>query len=60
MKVDQALIGTAGVALVEATQSISLPASIDTSEVIKIVIQLVIGVATLIGLFKKKIPQNIN
>lgn len=50
-------LGGSGVAGVELASSVQIPAAADTSEIIKIIIQLVIGVATLIGLFKKKTPK---
>ena len=55
---NKALVGLVGIA---STQSVSTVVPTDgtpTSEIIKIVVQLVIGVATLIGLFKKpKTPK---
>jgi hypothetical protein len=53
----KALIGTVGLASVEVAQQLPTDGT-PTSEVIKIVVQLVIGLATLIGLFKKpKTPK---
>lgn len=46
-------LGGSGVAGVELASTVQVPTSSDTSELIKIIIQLVIGVATLFGLFKK-------
>ena len=51
------VMGSAGMGSVELVQSVDIPTSGETSEIIKILIQLVIGVATLIGLFKKKTPN---
>lgn len=48
------LIGGTGVAGVELASNIDPPGSTDTPEIIKVLIQIVIGIATLIGLFKKK------
>lgn len=50
-------LGGSGVAGVELASNIEVPTSSDVSEIIKIIVQLVIGVATLFGLFKKKTPQ---
>lgn len=52
------MVGGAGVGSTELVNSIQIPSSGDTSEIIKIVVQLLIGVATLIGLFKKNTPKN--
>lgn len=48
------IMGTSGVAASEIASQIDIPTSGDTSEVIKIVVQIIIAVATLFGLFKKK------
>lgn len=54
MNLDTLAIGSTGVAAAEVVNTIDPPASGDASEIIKIVVQLLIGIATLIGLFKKK------
>lgn len=51
----KALIGTVGLASVEVSQQLPTDGT-PTSEVIKIVIQLIIGLATLVGIFKKPKP----
>jgi hypothetical protein len=49
--------GSLGVSGVEVVQNVDFPTSTDTSEIIKIVLQVVISLATLLGLFKKKREQ---
>ena len=51
--------GSVGVSSLEVVQNVQLPASADTSEIIKIVLQVVISLATLFGLFKKKVEKPI-
>jgi hypothetical protein len=51
--------GTTGVAGLEVVSNVTLPTSTDTSEIIKIVLQVVISLATLFGLFKKKAEKPI-
>ena len=47
-------IGSTGLASAEVVNSIELPTSGETSEIIKVVVQVIIAVATLLGLLKKK------
>jgi hypothetical protein len=49
-------VGLTGLTTSEAVTHIQPPEGTDFSEIIKILVQVVIGVATLIGLFKKKTP----
>lgn len=51
------VLGLSGVGGVELATVIDIPTGPETSEIIKLLIQVVIGVATLIGLFKKKTPN---
>lgn len=50
------LVGSVGLTSTQVVQSVPTDGT-PTSEIIKIVVQLVIGVATLFGLFKKKKEQ---
>lgn len=52
------LLGGSGVTAMEIANQVQIPVSGDTSEIIKIVLQVVISLATLIGLFKKKRDTN--
>jgi hypothetical protein len=52
------MIGSFGTAGVEAAQHIEVPASTDTKDLVTIVVQIVIGIATIIGIFKKKKSNN--
>lgn len=54
------LVGGTSLTGTEVVQHIELPTSTDTSDIIKTVVQLVIGVATLLQLFKKKRPKSNN
>lgn len=46
--------GGAGVATSEIVGVVDIPTATDTADVVKVVVQLIIGIATLLGLFKKK------
>lgn len=48
------LTSSIGVASLEVAEQITLPTSVDVQEVVKLVIQLAIGIATIINLFRKK------
>lgn len=50
---DKLMVGTLGLTTTQVVQTVPTDGTA-TSEVIKIVVQLVIGLATLVGLFKKK------
>lgn len=54
------LVGGTSLTGTEVVNSIQLPVDSSASEIIKTVVQLVIGVATLLQLFKKKRPKSIN
>lgn len=60
MRISSLFVGGSGVAVSEVASDIELPSSADASEIIKIIVQVVIAVATLIGLFKKKQPNGNN
>lgn len=46
------LTGTSGIAVAEVSQPILQSA--DASSIVQVIVQIVIGVATLIGMFKKQ------
>lgn len=46
------LTGTSGIAVAEVTQPMLQTA--DVSNFVQVIVQIVIGIATLIGMFKKK------
>jgi hypothetical protein len=48
------LVGSAGATGVEVAQHIEIPATTEVKDIVSILIQIAIGVATLIGMFKKK------
>lgn len=48
------LTSSIGVASLEVAEQIDLPTSTDVQEIVKLVIQLAIGIATIINLFRKK------
>lgn len=56
--------GFVGVGGVEIAQNVQIPTTTEVKDIVSIVIQLAIGVATLLGMFKKKkkaeSPQNTN
>jgi uncharacterized membrane protein YphA (DoxX/SURF4 family) len=52
------IIGCFGTAGVEAAQHIEVPTSTDTKDIVTIIVQIVIGIATIIGIFKKKKSNN--
>ncbi|MCZ8168769.1 hypothetical protein [Flavobacterium sp.] len=52
------IVGSLGLTSTQVVQTVPTDGT-PTSEIIKIVVQLVIGIATLVGLFKKpKTPKN--
>lgn len=53
-RISTLITSSIGVASLEVAEQITLPTSVDVQEVIKLVIQLAIGIATIINLFRKK------
>lgn len=53
------LTGGAGISLVEIANQIQPTGDSQTIDIVKLIIQLAIGVATLVKLFKKKTPPSI-
>jgi GrpB-like predicted nucleotidyltransferase (UPF0157 family) len=51
-------IGTTSVASLEAVQSIDIPTSVEIENTVKLVLQIIVTIATLVGLFKKKRSTN--
>jgi len=56
--VSHALTGTASIGLVELVNQVAPPSGNNTIDIIKLLIQLAIGVATLIKLRKPRTPKN--
>jgi hypothetical protein len=52
------MIGSIGTAGVEVAQHIDVPTSTETKDLVSIIVQIVIGIATIIGIFKKKKNSN--
>lgn len=55
--IQKLMLGLMGSGGVEVASSVDIPTSTQVEGVVKIVIQLIIGLVTLIGLFKKKTPS---
>lgn len=55
---NQLFLGLGGVGGVEVMNHVEIPTSTETKDIVSIVIQLVIGVITLLGLLKKKTPKS--
>ena len=53
-RISTLLTSSIGVASLEVAEQITLPTAVDVQEVVKLVIQLAIGIATIINLFRKK------
>lgn len=53
-RISTLLTSSIGVASLEVADKIELPTSTDVQEIVKLVIQLAIGIATIINLFRKK------
>ncbi len=53
-RISTLLTSSIGVASLEVAEQITLPTSVDVQEVVKLVIQLAIGIVTIINLFRKK------
>ena len=51
-------VGASGVGAVEITSVISEATTSDGANIVQVVIQIIIGVATLIGMFRKKSTNN--
>ena len=47
-------IGSASVGALEVVQNVDVPQSANQEETLKVILQLIITIATLVGLFKKK------
>ena len=54
MKMHPLVIGLLGSGGVEVAQQVQVPTSTEVKDIISVVIQIVIGIATIIGLFKKR------
>lgn len=48
------LVGSAGATGVEVAQHIEIPTTTEVKDIVSVVIQLLIGIATLVGMFRKK------
>lgn len=55
---NQLILGLGGVGGVEVMNHVEIPTSTEAKDIVSIVIQLVIGVVTLLGLLKKKTPKS--
>lgn len=53
-KLESMLFGVTGVSASELTSIVEIPSSTDVSEIIKIIVQIAIGIVTILGIFKKK------
>ena len=51
-------IGSASVGAIEVVQNVDVPQSTNHEETLKVILQLIITIATLVGLFKKKTTTN--
>jgi len=51
---EKLFIGLSGTGAVEIAQHIDLPTTTDTKDIISAVVQILIGIATIVGIFKKK------
>lgn len=51
-------LATGGVTAVEITSLVEIPTSAEISEIIKIIIQILIGIVTIMGIFKKSPPSS--
>jgi hypothetical protein len=54
MAAQNLLVGSSGFAAIELVQMVPAPDVSGTGEIIKIIVQLIIGLATLVVLFRKK------
>lgn len=48
------MIGSFGTAGVEVAQHIEVPTTTEVKDLVSVVVQIVIGICTIIGIFKKK------
>lgn len=56
IKSENLMLATGGVSAAEITSLVEIPTSAELSEIIKILVQLCIGIVTIIGILKKKPP----
>ena len=52
------VLGVGGVGSIEVIKNVDIPTTAETKDIVSIIIQLAIGVVTLLGLLKKKTPKN--
>lgn len=48
------VVGVSGLGIAEMASTVEIPTSANTSEIVKVVVQLIIGLVTLFGLFRPK------
>lgn len=58
MDIKNFLVGGAGVGGVEVISQIETPQDTSTGEIIKVVLQIIVSIATLFGMFKKNKNTN--
>lgn len=51
------VLGVGGVGSIEVMNNVDIPTTAETKDIVSIIIQLAIGVVTLLGLLKKKTPK---
>ena len=56
--IEKIILGISGGGGVELANNIELPTSTETKDIISIIIQIAIGIVTLVGLIKKKTKSN--
>jgi hypothetical protein len=52
------VLGVGGVGSIEVMNNVDIPTTAETKDIVSIIIQLAIGVVTLLGLLKKKTPKS--
>jgi hypothetical protein len=55
-KIIQLAIGTTSVGAIETVQRVDIPSTIEVESTIKLILQIIIAIASLVQLFKKKEP----
>lgn len=58
MAIKNLLVGGAGVGSLEVISQIETPQDASTGEIIKVVLQIIVSIATLFGMFKKNKNTN--
>ena len=55
-KITQSLIGATSLGAIEGIANVEIPTAVETENIIKLILQIIVTIATVVGLFKRKQP----